>query len=561
MPAAGVLPPGGYGKKMKKVAYIYNSRHSVELKSFLAQEPPGVETTLIELNDLFSHIKKFVFGCFRRFDRVVLVSYDLATQPMLFFLVCLVLWLAGGKAYLTDLQGRWERVSFCSLLFKYLPAFLRELVLVPYFIRQAKKDLAGINGDCAPAAQNRIARLPGGTKIAYLRTDHWFGISAGGSVAHTAGVAGGFLGLGCRLFFISTDRLPWLAETGMPVYLVKPDGVVRSLPELPELAYNRRLIKAGREILAQERPGLLYQRYSLNNYAGLYLAMECNLPFVLEYNGSFPWMARHWGRPLWFAKTAAAVESRVCRLSDLVVVVSAPMKEELARRGVEEDRILVNPNGVDPGRYSPLVDGSGVRGRYGLAGKTVVGFTGTFGKWHGADKLAEAAALLLSRPEGRERLRFLFIGDGPLLPEVKAAVSSFAENCIFTGMVPQEEGPRHLAACDVLVAPHLPNPDGTPFFGSPTKLFEYMAMGKGIVASRLGQMGEILAERRTALLVEPGNAAALAEGIWRLAADRCLRLALGENARREALAKYTWEKHAGRILAALRDRGRFSVTQ
>ncbi|MEW5899440.1 MAG: glycosyltransferase family 4 protein, partial [Bacillota bacterium] len=347
------------------------------------------------------------------------------------------------------------------------------------------------------------------------------------------------------------DRLPWRAETRVPVYLVKPDGIIRDLPEIAELAYNRQLIKAGREILAKERPGLIYQRYSLNNYAGVYLAREFNIPFVLEYNGSFPWMARHWGRPLRFEKIAAGIELRVCRLSDLIVVVSAPMKEELVQRGVKEEKILVNPNGVDPERYSPLVDGGAVRRRYGLEGKTVVGFSGTFGQWHGADKLAGAAALILSRPEGREDLRFLFIGDGPVLPAVKKITSPFSRYCIFTGMVPQEEGPRYLAACDILAAPHLPNPDGTPFFGSPTKLFEYMAMGRGIVASRLGQMGEILEQRGTALLVEPGNAAALADGILQLARDHGLRLMLGRNARQEVLEKYTWEKHTGRILAAL----------
>ena len=57
---------------------------------------------------------------------------------------------------------------------------------------------------------------------------------------------------------------------------------------------------------------------------------------------------------------------------------------------------------------------------------------------------------------------------------------------VLTGLVPQEDGPEHLAACDILASPHVPNADGTPFFGSPTKLFEYMAMGKGIVASNLG---------------------------------------------------------------------------
>src|SRR5206468_9930424 len=61
------------------------------------------------------------------------------------------------------------------------------------------------------------------------------------------------------------------------------------------------------------------------------------------------------------------------------------------------------------------------------------------------------------------------------------------------GLVPQGEAPSYLAAADVLLSPHVANPDGTRFFGSPTKLFEYMAMGRAIVASELEQIGEVLA--------------------------------------------------------------------
>ena len=69
----------------------------------------------------------------------------------------------------------------------------------------------------------------------------------------------------------------------------------------------------------------------------------------------------------------------------------------------------------------------------------------------------------------------------------------------------------------------MPLEDGSEFFGSPTKLFEYMAMGKGIVASRLGQIGDVLSDEETALLIEPGNARQLADAILRLSDSRELR--------------------------------------
>ncbi|HKQ52365.1 MAG TPA: glycosyltransferase, partial [Pyrinomonadaceae bacterium] len=94
--------------------------------------------------------------------------------------------------------------------------------------------------------------------------------------------------------------------------------------------------------------------------------------------------------------------------------------------------------------------------------------------------------------------------------------------------------------------------DGSEFFGSPTKLFEYMAMGKSIVASRLGQIGDVLAHEETALLVEPGDARQLSEAILRLVDAPELRERLGAAARREAVARHTWAHNARRVLDAYR---------
>ena len=94
----------------------------------------------------------------------------------------------------------------------------------------------------------------------------------------------------------------------------------------------------------------------------------------------------------------------------------------------------------------------------------------------------------------------------------------------------------------------IPNPDGTEFFGSPTKLFEYMAMGKAIVASDLNQIGEILAHESTALLIEANQPKLLANSINKLVLDEALQKKLGENARKEALQNYSWDRHVERLL-------------
>jgi glycosyltransferase involved in cell wall biosynthesis len=91
---------------------------------------------------------------------------------------------------------------------------------------------------------------------------------------------------------------------------------------------------------------------------------------------------------------------------------------------------------------------------------------------------------------------------------------------------------------------------GAEFFGSPTKLFEYMAMGKGIVASRLGQIGEVLSHEQTALLVEPGDADELSAAIMRLIKSQSLRESLGTAVRQKAITDHTWTRNAQNILDA-----------
>lgn len=415
-------------------------------------------------------------------------------------------------------------------------------------------------------------------RILFLRTDHAFGITAGGSVGHLAGVIDGFRRHGRHVEVVSTDHLAGVPRDDAFHLLPPVYEPVRNLPELPMLHHNRRLLEALDAFWEAVAPDLVYHRYSLDSWVGPALRARHGVPYVCEYNGPLVWVQQNWERRgPWFPRLANDIEELNLRSADLVVVVSRVLKQDAVARGVRPERVVVAPNGVDTDVYHPAVDGTGVRRRYGLEDALVVGFIGTFGQWHGAEVLARAAARLKARDaaggvagapgegaaggpgagSGARPIRFLLIGDGVRMPDVRRIIGEHGleDRVTLTGLVPQAEGPAHLAACDILVSPHVPNPDGSPFFGSPTKLFEYMAMGRAIVASELEQIGEVLEHGATAWLVPPGDPDALLDGILRLAGDSALRGRLADAARERAEAEHTWLAHTRRILDGLREVG------
>jgi glycosyltransferase involved in cell wall biosynthesis len=459
--------------------------------------------------------------------------------------------LSRGRCYVEDEGGR-QRPLTMPLIARWAWQAMREPFGKQALLGSARTEVAALVA--AAAAQPRRA-LDLRRRPVYLRTDLSFGLRAGGSVGHIAGVFNHLSAFGGPPVMLTTDVIPTV-DPALEVHTVAPGEAFWEYPELPSLVLNQQFTRAAARLLDRQ-PSFVYQRYSLNNFAGAGLAVQQRVPFVLEYNGSEIWMSRHWGTPLEHEALSAQIEMANLEIADLIVVVSQPMAAELLARGVPAGKILVNPNGVEPDVYSPAIDGTAVREQYQFHGKTVIGFIGTFGPWHGAEVLAQAfGRLIAAHPQYRSSVRLLMIGDGVKMGEVAAAIAAggLRDLVVLTGIVPQAEGPRYLAACDILASPHVPNPDGTPFFGSPTKLFEYMATGKGIVASDLDQVGEILEHGRAARMVKPGSVEDLVDGLRELIERPDERARLGAEARRLAVERHTWREHTRRIVEALRAR-------
>ncbi|HWE85523.1 MAG TPA: glycosyltransferase family 4 protein [Terracidiphilus sp.] len=381
---------------------------------------------------------------------------------------------------------------------------------------------------------------------------------SGGATTHFRGFLDGVAENGGTCRILSGCELPFALP--FPVVQIPPPKKLFVFSESFTLSYNWHFASYAAKLLSGTKPKVIYQRHGRFVVAGVLLARALGVPFVLEYNGSEVWIANHWD-PVRFAPWLRMAEEIALWGASSIVVVSEVLKTELIARGLPAERILVNPNGVDPSKFRPHCgDRDKLRRDFGFEpSHVVVAFVGTFSYWHGIPVLQGAIEKLLGESASRrhseaaaDNLRFLLIGAGPLQAEFRSALLEYEKQrrAVFAGTVAHDEVPAYLDAADILVSPHVPMPDGKPFIGSPTKLFEYMAMGKAIVASRLDQLEMVLTHNETALLVQPGNVKELADAIVAAAANCELRDRLGSNARAAAMANHTWKRNAANTLIA-----------
>ena len=148
----------------------------------------------------------------------------------------------------------------------------------------------------------------------------------------------------------------------------------------------------------------------------------------------------------------------------------------------------------------------------------------------------------------------MIVGGHPKEPDLARIRSvadrlGIAERVTFTGLVEPSRVPELLRQADVLV---LPNPASAiaTRYTSPLKLFEYMAAGRPIVSSDLPSIREILSDHVNAVLVPPGDVAALTHGIEQLLGDPTLANRLAHAALQD-VPKYSWQRRAERLEALL----------
>jgi glycosyltransferase involved in cell wall biosynthesis len=313
----------------------------------------------------------------------------------------------------------------------------------------------------------------------------------------------------------------------------------KSLYELLELSYSliayRHLAAAAKVF----RPDFIYERYNLFLLSGVMLKRRLGIPLLLEVNAPLAEERSRFdgiGLP-WLAGWA---ERHVWRGANHVLPVTNVLAEHVAAAGVLPERIAVIPNGINRTHFAEAPTPETAKQCLGLAGKTVLGFTGFVRDWHGVDRVIR----WLASPNAPTNAVLMVVGDGPARTGLERLAYDLAlrSRVRFTGVVDRERVPEYVAAFDIALQP------AVVAYASPLKLFEYLALGKPVVAPRQPNIEEILTDDENALLFDPSVPQALEQALTRLCTEPGLRerIAMSAAATIERL-DLTWLGNAKRV--------------
>jgi glycosyltransferase involved in cell wall biosynthesis len=323
-------------------------------------------------------------------------------------------------------------------------------------------------------------------------------------------------------------------------------GFLQRRPAVDETVYDRRLGRYLRRLADELRPTLIYERYSLFSLAGVRTARALKIPSVLELNA--PLAAerqRHEG--LRSGRHAERKEREVLRRADRIVAVSRWLQTHAVSLGVAPERVIVQSNGVDARAFAPRPRPTPPPELAAIAGRFTVGFCGSLKPWHDPAVLLRALADTAELAD----VALLVVGDGPGGPGARTLATDLRldERVVWAGARPADSIPDLLALCDVICVPSPPTED---FYFSPLKLLEGMAMGRPVVATDIGDAAAVAGggAEPGALLVPPGDAAALGAAIRRIRGDPELAQRLGDEGRRRA-ERHTWDRVVAESLAGL----------
>ncbi len=292
---------------------------------------------------------------------------------------------------------------------------------------------------------------------------------------------------------------------------------------------------------------VIHERFGLYAYGGIMASKLLRIPHIIEINGPGIEEKKLFTKDIDPIQkfTAKRIRKLCLKTTNHIVAVSNNLKTFLINNHIikNSDKITVLPNAADVEAFDKQFNVQSIKASLGLENKFIIAYTGTLQVWYAIDDLISAFPSVIKEIPNAY---LLIIGEGQAREKLETLVNQreIADRVKFMGYVNHSKIPEIISIADVVVAPF--KELGMTFFGSAIKVFEYLSAGKPIVATKIGQIAEVLKDQHTALLVTPGHIDELANAIIRLAHDEQLRNYLAKNAKIEA-QKYSWDKYVEQL--------------
>lgn len=313
------------------------------------------------------------------------------------------------------------------------------------------------------------------------------------------------------------------------------------LKESLEIHHFRRRIV---EVARREEVDLIHGHSSiLCGIPALLAARQLGLPCVYEIRAFWEDAAVDQGKNAVGSPRYTAIrtaETQLAKQVDALIGICEGIKQELIARGLPEADVHVVPNGVEVERFTPRPKDAALAAKYGLTGKTVVAYIGTFAAFEGVRYLVDALIQLIQ--SGRDDLRGLIVGEGPTYEACrqKAVAAGLGDKILHPGKVPHAEVQGMYSVVDILAYPR--DRQRITELVTPLKPLEAMAMEKAVIGSDVGGLTELIADGETGLIHRAEDVSDLAAKIVRLADDPELRRRLGVNGRAYVSRTRQWRK-------------------
>lgn len=366
---------------------------------------------------------------------------------------------------------------------------------------------------------------------------------------HINGIVDGLRRLGHEVEVVSFPGTRLETGAGKPRAPGRRSRLSRLVAMLPpafftllEIAYNAFTVARLGWRLLRKRPDGIYERYALFLCATVWLARRARIPIVLEINDS---VLVERVRPLRFPGLARAIESWCFRNASGLVFISGHFQQLARQHYGAIAPSVISPNAVDADAFDPArFDRTAARAARGLQDTIVIGYVGAFVYWHGVRDFVDSIA---DRMRDHDRLRLLLIGDGVEHEAIAQLVADkdLSDRILLPGRLGHEQVPEAIACMDYAI---LPNSNE---YGSPMKVFEFMAMQVPVLAPDFDPLREVIRDGETGWLFPRYRYDIAVERALALSGDPDRVRAIGIAARDYTCRERRWVDNVAQMLPLL----------